>query len=108
MEGLDRLPEVPDAAAFVSMDELEVHVLCGASDDAHNNLFGLAPTRKLCCISRRRGINKQTSRAYRMHEDVDKVLRCEVRHESDLPLHVVIFGEQRQVPVAEQSAGGIV
>ena len=39
---------------------------------------------------------------------MDKVSRCEVRHESGLPFHAVIFGEKRQVPAAEQSAGGIV
>ena len=90
------------------VDKLEMQLVRGAGDDTHGDLLRLAPASELGRVGRSERVADHASRACCAHENADVVVGREVCLEGGLPLHVVFSREHRQVPVARESASGIV
>lgn len=96
---LDGLPQRPNTAILVLGEKLIVKIGSSPHDYTHCMALGLGPLLQFGRISGRSGVDQVSIGVLRTPDDTHVVTRGEVSLDTELPLWIVISGENRDVGV---------
>ena len=103
MLGLDGLPKGPDTAVFVLGEELVVQIGSGPHDNAHRVSLRANPLLCLGHIGQRHWINQAATSVPSVSNDANMITRSEVGLDTELPLQVILLGEDGDVGIRTRS-----
>jgi len=101
--GLDGLPKGPDTTMFVLGEELVVQLGSGPHDNAHRVLLRANPLLRPGHVSWRHWINQAATSILHASNDVNMTTWSEVGLDTELPLQVILLGEDRNVGIRARS-----
>jgi len=101
--GLDGLPKGPDTAMFVLGEELIVQIGSGPHDNAHHVLLRANPLLRPGHVSQHHRINQVAISVPRASNDANMITRSEVGLDTELPLQVILLGEDGDMGIGMRS-----
>ena len=101
--GLDGLPKGPDTAMFVLGEELIVQIGSGPHDNAHHVSLRANPLLRLSHVGRCHQINQATTSVPSVSNDANMITGSEVGLDTELPLQVILLGEDGDVGIKTRS-----
>ena len=101
--GLNGLSKGPDTAVFVLGEELVVQIGGGPHDNAHHVLLRANPLLRPGHVSRRHRINQVAISVPHASNDANMVTWSEVGLDTELPLQVILLGEDGDVGIGTRS-----